>query len=151
MRWVAALTVLAIALSGCSAEDQPKTSGLSGTCGLRKVGKNLQEDRVPEEFFLEGVELARTQTFEGTFVATINAPYSVNEVYRRYPDQVKEAGWKIFTQETEGFEAEIYLSKGDVLAAIQIRTSTCEGKVVIYVSIVDDPGLLPSPSSTPSN
>ena len=138
MRWVAALVVLAIALTGCNG-DEPKDEekGLSGTCGLRKVAKELDEEKVGQEFFLEGVELARTQDIRGRFIATINAPYSVNEAYKLYQDQVKGAGWDIVTQETEGFEAEIYLSDRDDFAAVQIRTSTCEGKSVVYVSIVD--------------
>ena len=136
MRLVAALLVLAIA-GGCSDDPKQGEGGLSGTCGLRKVAKNVDEDRVGEEFLLEGVELARTQDFRGKFIATVNAPYGVNEAYRQYQDQVKEAGWDIVTQETEGFEAEIYLSDERRLAAVQIRTSTCEGKAVVYVSIVD--------------
>ncbi|MBW3594321.1 MAG: hypothetical protein KY391_01990 [Actinobacteria bacterium] len=137
MRSVAALLVLAIATTGCSDKQKPGEAGLSGTCGLRKIAKNVDEDKVANEFLLDGVEIANTQRLRGRFIATINAPYSVNEAYREYQDQVKEAGWDIVTQETEGFEAEIYLSDDRHLAAIQIRTSTCEGKVVVYVSIVD--------------
>ena len=137
MRFVAALMVLAVAMAGCADEDEPTVKGLSGTCGLREIAKDVDEDLVPEEFLLEGVELARTQTLRGRFIATVNAPYEVNAAYRLYRDQVKEAGWDIVTHETEGFEAEIYLSDEERLAAIQVRTSTCEGKVVVYVSIVD--------------
>ena len=136
MRLVAALLVLAI-VGGCSKEPSGGDGGLSGTCGLRKIAKNVDESRVSEEFLLEGVEVARTQDFKGKFIATVNAPYGVNEAYRQYQDKVREAGWDIVSQETEGFEAEIYLSDERRLAAVQIRTSTCEGKVVVYVSIVD--------------
>ena len=136
MRWIAAM-VLAIALTGCSGDEKKDDPGLSGTCGLRKIAKEVDEDKVSEEFFLEGVELARTQDVRDRFVATINAPYSVNEAYKLYQDQVKDAGWDIVQQETEGFEAEIYLSDEDDLVAVQIRTSTCEGKSVVYVTIVD--------------
>ena len=138
MKPIAALLVLAIAAGGCT-DDGKSTEqrGLSGTCGLRNVAKNVNEGLVADEFLLEGVQIARTQELKGRFIATVNAPYSVNDAYRRYREQVTEAGWDIVTHETEGFEAEIYLSDERHLAAIQIRTSTCEGKVVVYVSIVE--------------
>lgn len=136
MKLVAALVVLAIA-AGCTDDQKAGEAGLSGTCGLRKIAKNVDESAVGEEFLLDGVEIARTQRLRGRFIATINAPYAVNDAYREYQDQVKEAGWDIVSQETEGFEAEIYISDERRLAAVQIRTSTCEGKVVVYVSIVD--------------
>ena len=137
MKVVAALLVLAAVVVGCSGEEKRAEGGLSGTCGLRKVAKDVDEEKVGEEFLLDGVEIAKTQDIKGRFIATVNAPYKVNDAYRRYQEQVKEAGWDIVTQETEGFEAEIYLSNEENLGAVQIRTSTCEGKAVVYVSIVD--------------
>ena len=137
MKWVAALMMIATVMAGCNGEDKEPAKGLSGTCGLRRIAKDVDESRVSEEFLLEGVEIAKTTDTRGRFIATVNAPYSVNAAYRAYLDQVKEAGWDIVTHETEGFEAEIYLSDRDRLAAVQVRTSTCEDKVVVYVSIVD--------------
>lgn len=139
MRLTAVVMAVAIVLTGCDRSEQPTEGGrdLSGTCGLPKVSKKVEPDKVTDEFLLEGVEIARTQDTKGRFIATINAPYVVNEAYRQYQDQVLDAGWKIVSQETEGFEAEIYLSDPDHLAAIQIRSSTCEKKVIVFVSIVD--------------
>ena len=140
MKPVAVLMVIAIALGGCAGEkdkDPSPERGLSGTCGLWKIAPHVEEGRVSEEFLLEGVEIARIEDLKDRFIATINAPYSVNEAYRTYLRQVKEAGWDVVTHETEGFEAEIYLTDPKRLGAIQVRTSTCEEKVVVYVSIVD--------------
>ena len=139
MRFIASLVVLALALAGCAGDEErdPSERGLSGTCGLRKIAPDVDEKKVPEEFILEGVEIAKTTTMKDRFIAIVNAPYSVNEAYRAYLDQVKDAGWDIVNHETEGFEAEIYLTSRAYLGAIQVRTSTCEGKVVVYVSLVD--------------
>ena len=136
---VAVLIALAVGVTGCDRSEEPAGGGgaLSGTCGLPKVSKKVDPSKVSDEFVLEGVEIARTQDTKGRFIATINAPYVVNEAYRLYQDQVLDAGWKIVTHETEGFEAEIYLSDPDHLAAIQIRSSTCKNKVIVFVSIVD--------------
>ena len=141
MKRVAVLMMIAIVLGGCAGEEKKASEpGLSGTCGLRKVGRDVDESRVSEEFLLEGVEIARTEDLKDRFIATINAPYSVNEAYRTYLRQVKEAGWDVVTHETEGFEAEIYLTDPKRLAAVQVRTSTCDEKVVVYVSIVERSG-----------
>jgi hypothetical protein len=138
MKWIAVLMMIAIALGGCAGEEKKSSErGLSGTCGLRKIARDVDESRVSKEFLLEGVEIAKTADLKGRFIATINAPYSVNAAYRSYLRQVKEAGWNIVTHETEGFEAEIYLTDPKRLAAVQVRTSTCDEKVVVYVSIVD--------------
>jgi hypothetical protein len=139
MRLIASLVVVALALGGCAAEKdrEPSERGLSGTCGLRKVAPDVDEKKVPKEFLLDGVEIAKTTTMKDRFIAIVNAPYSVDEAYRAYLDQVKEAGWNIVNHETEGFEAEIYLTSRAYLGAVQVRTSTCEGKVVVYVSLVD--------------
>lgn len=139
MRWVATALVVAVALAACSPpkDEDEGEPGLSGTCGLRKMAKDVDESRVTEEFLLDGVEIAKTTEIRGRFIATINAPYSVNEAYRAYRPQVQEAGWDIVNHETEGFEAEIFLTDRSRLAAIQIRTSTCEKKIVVYVSIVE--------------
>jgi hypothetical protein len=138
MRRLAVLMMIAIAFGGCAGEkEEADEPGLSGTCGLRKIARDVDESRVSEEFVLEGVEIAKTADLKGRFIATINAPYTVNDAYRAYLRQVKEAGWEIVNHETEGFEAEIYLTDPMRLAAVQVRTSTCERKVVVYVSIVD--------------
>lgn len=138
MKRIAVLVVIAIVLGGCAGEEKKASEpGLSGTCGLRKVARDVDESRVSEEFLLEGVEIARIEDLKDRFIATINAPYSVNEAYRTYLRQVKEAGWDIVTHETEGFEAEIYLTDPKRLVAVQLRTSTCEEKIVVYVSIVE--------------
>jgi hypothetical protein len=139
MRWAAAVVALAVVLSACTEpknEDEGEP-GLSGTCGLRKIAQDVDEKRVPDEFLLDGVEIAKTTDIRGRFIATVNAPYTVNEAYRAYRPQVQDAGWDIVNHETEGFEAEIYLTDRSRLAAIQVRTSTCEKKVVVYVSIVE--------------
>ena len=125
-----------MAVAGCSGSGEPKDPALSGTCGLPKISKKVDESLVPEEFLIDGGEIARTQGRKGRFIATINAPNTVNELYRMYQEQIEQSEWKIVTQETEGFEAEIYLSDPDRLGAIQIRSSTCENKVIVFVSIV---------------
>ena len=130
------MAALAVAVAGCTQAEEPKDPALSGTCGLPKISKKVDESLVPEEFLIDGGEIARTQDRKGRFIATINAPNSVSELYRTYQEQIEDSEWEIVTRETEGFEAEIYLSDPDRLGAIQIRSSTCENKVIVFVSIV---------------
>ena len=145
MRWVAALLIATIVMSACTSEDKQKEApkAISGTCGLPKVSKNVDPERVPEEFLLEGGEIARTKDFRGRFIATINAPYQVTEAFKIYREQVADAGWRTIQEENEGFEAELYFATKEQLAAVQIRTSTCDRKIVVFVSTLprdDIPG-----------
>ena len=152
MRFVAALVVVAALVAGCGGDD---SSGgeLSGTCGLPKI-RNADPERVAEEFRLDGDELARTRDYPDRFIATINVPYSVTEAYEQYGEQVVDAGWDVFMKETEGFEAELYLTRSDRWASVSILTSVCQKKSRVYVSILDRKALLPStptPAVPPNN
>ena len=142
MRFVAALVAVAILGVGCGG-DPDEGGGLSGTCGLPKI-RGPEPERVSEEFRLEGDELARTRDYPDRFIATINVPFSVNEAYEQYGEQVVDAGWDVFMKETEGFEAELYLTRSDRWASVSILTSVCRQKSRVYVSILDRKALLPA-------
>lgn len=137
MRSVAALVAVILTVAGCSDPEKPPDSGLSGTCGLPKIRDNLEIDRIPDEFVIPGAEIARTQDVQGRFIATINVGSTVTQAYRAYREQLKDTDWKTVTEENEGFEAEIYLATDKQLAALQMRSSTCEGKIVVYASIIN--------------
>ncbi len=105
---------------------------------------------VAEVFLLGGdAEVTKTKKSKRGILAALNVPYSVSEAFSRYSDSVKEGGYEVVDDDFEGFEAELYLRKGDDLGAVQIRRSTCEGASVVFVNIVKQAAaVFPSPSPT---
>lgn len=71
----------------------------------------------------------------------MNVPLSVQEAFDFYRKAVKEAGYESISVDNEGFEAELYLRRKKHLAAIQIRTSTCEDRAIVFINdiVPDEP------------
>lgn len=89
---------------------------------------------MPELFLPEGAEISNAQAERGGFVTAINVRLGVSEALEFYKKAVKEGGYEIIQSDNEGFEAEIYLRKKNRLAAIQIRTSTCGDRSIVFVN-----------------
>ena len=51
-----------------------------------------------------------------------------------YRAAIKEAGYEAINIDNEGFEAEMYLRRKNKLAAIQIRTSTCDDRSIVFIN-----------------
>ena len=106
---------------------------------------------VPDHFLVENAQVVRAQRERGGFITSLNIDLGVQDALARYQRVVKEADYEIIQQDNEGFEAEIYFRGRDQLGAIQIRTSQCDTKSVVFVNVVDPDQLgggLPSPSPT---
>jgi hypothetical protein len=91
---------------------------------------------VPEEFVIEGARISSGQKVRGGFVTTIDIPYSVQDALPVYRRAIAAAGFKIHSEDNEGFEAELYFEGGSVLGALQIRRSTCSDASLVYVNMV---------------
>jgi hypothetical protein len=115
-----------------AATDNPP--GLSGTCGLPTPEPTRVENLVPDELIPEGAEIANAQAERGGFLTSINVKLTVEEALKFYKKAVTEAGYEIINSDNEGFEAEIYLRKKNRLAAIQIRTSVCDDRSIVFIN-----------------
>jgi hypothetical protein len=89
---------------------------------------------VPDIFLPPGAEIAKAQAERGGFITAINVPQSVGEAFDFYTAAAKDGGYEVIQTDNEGFEAEIYLRHGKRLAAIQVRTSTCEDRSIVFVN-----------------
>ncbi|MEA2517204.1 MAG: hypothetical protein QOG16_1042 [Actinomycetota bacterium] len=67
-------------------------------------------------------------------MTSINVKLTVGEALKFYKKAVTGAGYEIINSDNEGFEAEIYLRKKNRLAAIQIRTSTCDDRSIVFIN-----------------
>ncbi len=106
---------------------------------------------VPKVFVIDEAEVVSAQRERGGFLASLNVDLGVQDALTRYRSVVRAADLEIIQQDNEGFEAEIYVRGRDRLGAIQIRTSQCTTKSVVFLNVVDPDQLgggLPSPSPT---
>lgn len=96
---------------------------------------------MPENLLPEGSEIAKSAAERGGFITAVNVPLSVQEAFEFYKKAVKEAGYESISVDNEGFEAELYLRRNKRLAAIQIRTSKCEDRSIVFVNeiVPEDP------------
>ena len=105
-------------------------------CGFPVPTPGIPEDKVPEQFMIQGSRVSSGQKVPGGFVTTIDVPFSVQDALPLYKEAVTEAGFKTHSVDNEGFEAEVYFEGEDELGAIQIRRSTCPDASLVYVNIV---------------
>jgi hypothetical protein len=138
--------VLTIVLAGaCTGNDEtpPTSEGLSGSCGLPTPDpiEEREDDLIPKALIPDGAEIAKSAAERGGFITAINVPLGVQAAFDFYRKAVDEAGYESISVDNEGFEAELYLRRKDRLAAIQIRTSTCEDRSIVFVNeiIPDEP------------
>ena len=122
-------------LTACDdAEPSDGREGLSGTCGLPTPEPGREESLVPKLFLPSGSEVSNAQAERGGFIAAINVPLGVTPAFDYYREAVEGGGYEIIQTDNEGFEAELYLRKGKHLAAVQIRTSTCNDRSIVFVN-----------------
>lgn len=109
---------------------------------------------VPKYFLVDDAQVVRAQRERGGFLASLNVDLGVQDALERFQMIVREQDYEIIQQDNEGFEAEIYIRGPGQLGAIQIRTSQCDTKSVVFVNIVDPERLgegLPSPTPMPTS
>jgi hypothetical protein len=141
----------ALVAGGCSEEDRSAEQGIFAQCGLPTPDPGAEASVVADAFILGGdAEVTKTEASKRGTIAALNVPYSVSEAFSRYSDSVKQAGYQIVDDDFEGFEAELYLRKGDDLGYVQIRRSTCEDASIVFVNVVKQAAQgFPSPSPVP--
>jgi len=136
---LAALVVALGLLAGCGGESQTGERDLQKDCGLPTPHRNVDPSAVPDDALLmEGATIFRTQTRDGRSVIGLNVPHGVDEAFAYYRRVAKEVGYDVLQLDNEGFEAEIYLKAGRDLAAFTIRSSVCEGAVVVFLNLPVD-------------
>lgn len=131
-----ALALVLVSLVSCTGDPRPTANpaGLSGTCGLPTPEPEREESLVPDVLLPEGAEVSNAQSERGGFIAAINVKLSVGDALAFYRSAIKKAGYEVINIDNEGFEAEMYLRREKKLAAIQIRTSTCDDRSIVFIN-----------------
>ena len=132
-----ACALAVVALAGCGsdapAEDAPPDFA---SCGLPEPDPKADASLIPEPLLLGGeAEVAKTVVEEGRVIGALNVPYPVGEAFTRYKEALGKTELEILQEDNEGFEAELYLKEGKELGSLQIRSSTCDTAVVVYLNL----------------
>ncbi len=140
-RAIACAVAVLLVLAGCANEQDPggdqRARQSFEDCGAPPPDENLREGLVPDEFVLPEAQLTQARKRKGGFLAALNVPLGVDEAYQRYLEVVKNQDFQITSHETEGFEAEVFFTKRQLVGAIQIRMTSCTDVSFAFVQIVD--------------
>jgi hypothetical protein len=108
---------------------------------------------VPDEFLLDGdASVASAGRRRGGVTAVLSVEMGVQDALPLYRRAVRGGGFEIVGEDNEGFEAEVYLKRGERLGAIQIRRTLCDDVSIVFVNVVEGDFAMPivtTPSPSP--
>lgn len=123
-------------------------------CGVPTPDPAARASLIPEPFLLDGdATVATAGRRRGGVTGVLSVPMSVQDALPPYKKAIAEEGFELVGEDNEGFEAELYMKRGERLGAIQIRRSLCEDVSVVFVNVVKGDFAMPivtTPSPSPS-
>lgn len=125
-----------VALPACSDAEGDGAQPFPPRCALPTPEPGTEASEVPRPFVLDGVEVVNVHQTKDRLTVALNNPRSVSSSFEAYKKAAKRAGFEVVGEDNEGFEAEVYLQRGDELGSIQIRTSRCSEVTVVFINIV---------------
>ncbi len=134
---LAICVVLLVGIAGCASEAPPDEAAPDfASCGLPKPDPKADPSLIPAPLLLGGeAEVAKTVLEQGRVIGALNVPHTVGEAFTRYKKALAQTELEILQEDNEGFEAELYLKQGKELGSLQIRSSTCDHAVVVYLNL----------------
>ncbi len=82
---------------------------------------------------------------DGYLVINARSDHAISDLVIEFADVVAAAGFDQAGSEDEGFEGEVFFSRGDVAAGlVKFTESDCPGLVDVKISVLDDPAVLPT-------
>jgi hypothetical protein len=121
------------ALASCDSNSAP---AVPAECGLPTPDADVDTTVVPSEFLLADAEVTKARETRRRLTVAVNNPHSVADSFLQYKKIMRTSEYAIVGEDNEGFEAEIYLKKGDELGAVQIRSSRCPEATVVFLNFV---------------
>lgn len=132
------MVVTAVLVAGACSSDEPTVEAAPDfqKCGLPAPDPRADADLVPAPYLLGGeAKVNKTDVTKGRVIAALAVPHSVNESFVLYKEAIGQTPFQILQEDNEGFEAELYLQQGDQLGSLQIRSSTCDDAVIVYLNL----------------
>ena len=141
--------VLAV-LPGCSGDSD---ASRDGACAAPGTAPASEAALLPDGLSFDGIgTLTHVARAEGHISATAVTTKPLEEATVLVQDAVVAAGYRPAGMDNEGFEAEVFFTRGQLAAGQAIfRQGACEGRWDIELILIDPDLATPSPSSSPSS
>ena len=149
MRRLKALPGVALALFmfACS-EDGTGPTAASAACSTSPAPEDelaVLPDDLPLDEFGSVIQASERQGFVGAEVITET---TIVELYPELSRLISENGFQTISGENEGFEAEIFFTKGKNTGSLLLREGPCKGQITIKLLYGAAPGAaVPTPPS----
>ena len=136
---VAAILLMA-ATPACSDESSspraaptPAKRSLAA-CGIPTPEPHPELERVPPQLILDGevVRVIPDPDLDTTLIAHEGTVKSLQDAYR---EAVPKAGFKVVQEDYEGFEAELYLSRGEEIGFVKLLETECRDVTMAGVKL----------------
>lgn len=141
------MLLVAVACNGGGGDD------VAADCGVPTPDPRARADLLPQPFLLDGdAEVASAGRRRGGVTGVLSVSLSVQEAVPVYKKAIDEEGFELVGEDNEGFEAELYMKRGERLGAVQIRRTLCDDVSVVFVNVVTGDFAMPivtTPSPSP--
>ena len=142
------MVVLALAAGLCTAcgDDPEETDADAGATPSNCDAEPIELEGEAAKFDMGDLaEPISTSTDAGYLVINARSDHAISDLVIEFADVVTEAGFDQAGSEDEGFEGEVFFSRGDVAAGmVKFTESDCPGLVDVKISVLDDPAVLPT-------
>lgn len=119
-------------------------AGPAADCGVPTPDPAARPELIPDPFLLDGdAGVASAGRRRGGVTAVLSVSLSVQDALPLYRKAIGRAGFDVVSEDNEGFEAELYMKRGERLGAIQIRRTLCDDVSVVFVNVVQGDFAMP--------
>lgn len=140
-----------MAATACNGGDDG--DAVPADCGVPTPDPAAKTELVPEDFLLGGdAGVASAGRRRGGVTAVLSVELSVQDALPVYKKAIDRAGFELVGEDNEGFEAELYMKRGERLGALQIRRTLCDDVSIVFVNVVQGDFAMPivtTPSPSP--
>jgi hypothetical protein len=147
------LAAIAVLLAGAACNGGGGGDDVAADCGVPTSDPRARADLLPRPFLLDGdADVATAGRRRGGVTGVLSVPLSVQEAVPVYKKAIDEEGFELVGEDNEGFEAELYMKRGERLGAVQIRRTLCDDVSVVFVNLVKGDFAMPivtTPSPSP--
>ncbi len=149
-RWPTLLAcALVLSAAGCGSGDgSPRGPRVCSTeSPAPDEDLALLPDDIPLDDWGTVVQVAKRRGYVGARAITES---TIVELYPQLSKHIRLQGFQTISGENEGFEAEIFFTKGPNTGSFLLRQGPCKGQVTIKLLFGATPAVTPTPMASPT-